>query len=95
MSTTRPVTLAATLATTVRALRGINPAASPSLGKLRDSGWQLVQLTGGLTDLVTMLAEHTGHHLRHPSQVHRTDGTPDTAALARGCRDHRALRASR
>jgi hypothetical protein len=34
---------------------------TPSLDQLREHGWQLAHLTGGLAELAALLAEHTGH----------------------------------
>lgn len=83
--------IATTLATTARdirrAVRATAPVQAPELAQLRDTGWQLTQLTGELTDLVTLLAEHTGHHTEHVEQVRHTDGEPATEHLARACRD--------
>jgi hypothetical protein len=62
----RPATVAAALATMTRdvrrAVRAADPDRAPGLVPLRDTGWQLIQPTGELTDLVAVLAEHTGHH---------------------------------
>ncbi|WIX75540.1 hypothetical protein QRX50_28980 [Amycolatopsis carbonis] len=92
----RPVTIATTPATTARdlrrAVRAADPAKTPGLAQLRDAGWQLTQLTGELTDLVTLLAEHTGHHTQRPEQVRQADSAPDTAHLASACRELATLR---
>ncbi|MEU4674052.1 hypothetical protein AB0F91_40355 [Amycolatopsis sp. NPDC023774] len=92
----RPVSIAATLATTARdlrrAVRAADPAKTPGLVQLRDAGWQLTQLTGELTDLVTLLAEHAGHHTRRPEQLRQADGAAGTAHLASACRELATLR---
>ncbi|MEV4604724.1 hypothetical protein AB0K15_46160 [Amycolatopsis sp. NPDC049253] len=92
----RPVTIATTLATTARdlrrAVRAADPATTSSLAQLRNAGWQLAQLTGELTDLVTLLAEHTAHHTQRPEQLRRVDGAPGTAHLASACRELTTLR---
>ncbi|MEV6904822.1 hypothetical protein [Amycolatopsis sp. NPDC051372] len=92
----RPVTIAIALATTARdlrrAVRAADPAKTPGLAQLCDAGWQLTQLTGELTDLVTLLAEHTGHHTQRPEQLRRVDGAPGTAHLASACRELATLR---
>lgn len=92
----RPSTIAATLATMTRdlrrAVRAADPARAPGLVPLRDSGWQLTQLTGELTDLVALLAEYTGHHTEHADHLHPADGQPGTDQLPRACRDLAALR---
>jgi hypothetical protein len=98
MSSTRrrPATIAATLATMTRdlrrAVRAADPARAPGLVPLRDTGWQLTQLTGELTDLVAVLAEHTGHHIEHTGQAHQADGRPAINELARACQNLAALR---
>lgn len=92
----RPATIAATLATMTRgvrrAVRAADPARAPGLTSLRDTGWQLTQLTGELTDLVALLAEHTGHHIEHAERVRQADGQPATDQLPRACRELAALR---
>ena len=89
----RPATIAATLANMTRdvrrAVRAADPARAPGLVPLRDTGWQLTQLTGELTDLVALLAEYTSHHAE---QVHQADGQSATNQLPRACRDLAALR---
>jgi hypothetical protein len=70
-----------------RAVRAADPARVPGLVSLRDTGWQLVQLTGELTDMVALLAEHTAHHAEDAEHVHLVDGQ-----LPRACRDLAALR---
>ncbi|WP_436499703.1 hypothetical protein [Actinokineospora sp. HUAS TT18] len=98
MSHTRrgPATTATTLATTVRdirrTVRAADPAQAPSLAQLRETGWQLTQLTAELTDLIALLADHTGHHTTHPDQLRQADGEPATAHLARACRELGTLR---
>ncbi|QRP42818.1 hypothetical protein [Amycolatopsis sp. FDAARGOS 1241] len=98
MGTSRqPATIATALATTARTLRravhATDPAVPPGPDQLRETGWQLIQLTGELTDLVTVLAEHTGQHTQHPHRIIRAGGdTPATASLARACRELATLR---
>ncbi|MFI5614079.1 hypothetical protein [Amycolatopsis sp. NPDC051903] len=98
MGTTRDrsPTIATTLAATARglrrAVRAADPAQPPGLTQLRDAGWQLTQLTGELTDLVALLAEHTGRHTLRPEQFRRLDGAPATAHLASACRELATLR---
>lgn len=75
-----------------RALRAADPARPPGLPQLRETGWQLIQLTGELTDLIALLAEHTGHHMPDAEQRHHTGGEPATDQLARACRELSALR---
>jgi hypothetical protein len=91
----RPATIAATLATMTRdlrrAIRAAEPSRAPDLVPLRDTGWQLTQLTGELTDLVTVLAEHTGHHIEQ-EHAHQAGAWPVTDQLPRACRDLAALR---
>ncbi|WP_433505880.1 hypothetical protein ACQP04_04915 [Pseudonocardia halophobica] len=91
-----PAAIAATLSAAVRGIRRVVRAADPArpatLALLRDSGWQLTQLTGELTDLAALLAEHTGRHLEHAEQVRHADGEPGTPHLARACRDLAGLR---
>jgi hypothetical protein len=92
----RPATIASTLATATRDIRRAvhsgDPARAPGLAPLRDAGWQLTQLTSELSDLVTLLAEYTGHHTEHADQARRADGEPAADQLARACRDLAALR---
>jgi hypothetical protein len=98
MGSTRrgPATIATTLATTARdirrAIRTTDLAKAPGLAQLRDTGWQLTQITGELTDLVALLAEHTGHHTKHAEQVRHADGRPATEHLARARREGATLR---
>ncbi|MEW2505932.1 hypothetical protein AB0878_36265 [Amycolatopsis sp. NPDC047767] len=98
MSTTgrQPATITTTLATTARdlrrAVRAADLAQTPGPGQLRDAGWQLTQLTGELTDLVTLLTEYTGHHIQRPEQLRQVDGAPATAPLASACRELATLR---
>ncbi|MEV4605055.1 hypothetical protein AB0K15_47910 [Amycolatopsis sp. NPDC049253] len=98
MGTTRrrPATIATTLAATARDLRLVVRAADagqpPGLPQLRDVGWQLTQLTGELTDLVALLADHTGHHTRRPEHLRQVEGAPATAHLAAACRELATLR---
>ena len=98
MGSTRrgPAAIATTLATTARdirrAIRTTDLAQAPGLAQLRDTGWQLTQLTGELADLVALLAEHTGHHTQHAEQVRQADGKPATEHLARACRELATLR---
>lgn len=92
----RPATIASTLATATRDVRRVvhagDPACAPGLVPLRDTGWQLTQLTGELSDLVALVAEHTGHYTEHAEQVRHTDGEPAIDQVARACRDLAALR---
>jgi hypothetical protein len=92
----RPATIAATLATMTRdvrrAVRAADPVRVPGLVPLRDTGWQLTLLTGELTDLVALLAEHTGHHIEHAEHIRQADGRPVTNELPRACRDLATLR---
>ncbi|MGW4490190.1 hypothetical protein ACWEOE_41070 [Amycolatopsis sp. NPDC004368] len=92
----RSATIATTLATTARdlrrAVRAADPTRTPGLAQLRDVGWQLIQLTGELTDLVTLVAEHTGHHTQRPEQLRQVDGAAGTAHLASACRELATLR---
>ncbi|MBB5157295.1 hypothetical protein [Saccharopolyspora phatthalungensis] len=92
----RPATIASALATATRDIRravhAADPACAPDLVTLRDAGWQLTQLPSVLSDLVTLVAEHTGHHTEHADQVRRVDGEPAADQLARACRDLAALR---
>ncbi|MFI5615672.1 hypothetical protein [Amycolatopsis sp. NPDC051903] len=86
-------TIATTPATTARelrrAVRASDPVEAAGLAQLRDTGWQLTQLTGELTDLVTLLAEHTGHPHRI---IHASGGTSATESSAHACRELAALR---
>lgn len=92
----RPATIASALATATRdvrrAVHTADPARAPGLVPLRDTGWQLTQLTGELSDLVTLLAEHTGHHIEHAEQRIADDGRPGRDHAARACRELAALR---
>lgn len=92
----RPATIAATLAAITRdlrrAVRAADSSRPPGLVPLRDAGWQLTQLTGELTDLVTVLAEYTGHHSERAGQVRQADGESAAGQLACACRDLAALR---
>lgn len=96
----RPATIASTLATATRdvrrAVHTADPTRAPGLVPLRDTGWQLTQLTGELSDLVTLLAERTGHHgdyySEHAEQLIADDGQPGSDHAARACRDLAALR---
>lgn len=92
----RRATIAATLATMARdvrrAVRAADPARAPGLVPLRDTGWQLTQLTGELTDLVALLAEHTAYHAEDAEHVHQVDGRLAVDQLPRACRDLAALR---
>jgi hypothetical protein len=89
----RAATITATLATAAReiraAVRAADPAQAPGLERLRDTGWQLTQLTGELTDMIALLAEHTAHHTE---RVRQADGDPATEHLARACRELATLR---
>jgi hypothetical protein len=91
-----PDTIATTLAATApdirRAVRVVDPHQVTGLAQLRDTGWQLTQLTGELADLITLLAEHTGHHTEHAEQVRHADGEPAIEHLARACRELATLR---
>ncbi|GLY66623.1 hypothetical protein Atai01_32420 [Amycolatopsis taiwanensis] len=62
------------------------------MAQLRDTGWQLTRLTGELTDLVALLAEHTGHHIQHPQGIICPADGATTEHLARACRELAALR---
>ncbi|HJP75739.1 MAG TPA: hypothetical protein VJ914_15830 [Pseudonocardiaceae bacterium] len=92
----RPATIAATLAAITRDLRrtirAADPSRPPGLVPLRDTGWQLTQLTGELTDLAALLAEHTGQHSERAAQLRRADGESATDRLACACRELAALR---
>lgn len=88
--------MATTLSAAVRGIRRVVRAADPAqpatLALLRDTGWQLTQLTGELTDLAALLAEHTSRHLEHAEQVRHADGEPGIPHLTRACRDLASLR---
>lgn len=90
MSTRRIATTLATAAREIRsAVRGADPDQAPSLAQLRDTGWQLIQLTGELTDLVALVAEHTA---RHAGEVRHVDSGPGAPHLARASRELATLR---
>ncbi len=74
------------------AVRAADPAQPPGLAQLGDEGWQLTQLTGELSDLAALLAEHTAVYTERPEQIQQTDGTPATENLARACRELVMLR---
>ena len=92
----RAATIPATLATMTRdlrrAIRAADPARAPGLVPLRDTGWQLVQLTGELTDLVALLADHTARHTEHAEHLSKANGQPGVNELASACHDLSALR---
>ncbi|MFR9804462.1 hypothetical protein ACL02T_19570 [Pseudonocardia sp. RS010] len=97
MSSSRgPATIATALSAAVRHIRRVVRAADParpaSLALLRNTGWQLIQLTGELTDLAALLAEHTSGHLAHAEQVYQADGQPGIPPLTRASRDLADLR---
>src|SRR4030081_3260972 len=96
MGSTRPDTVTTLLAAAARdvqrATRGTDPAHTPGLTALRDTGWQLIQLTGGLADLAALLADHTGHHAADPERVREIDGGPAAHYLGRACRELATLR---
>jgi hypothetical protein len=96
MGSTRPDTITTLLAAAARdvqrAARGTDPAHTPGLTALRDTGWQLIQLTGALADLAALLADHTGHHAADPERVREIDGGPAAQHLGHACRELAALR---
>ncbi|HVV08407.1 hypothetical protein [Amycolatopsis sp.] len=87
MSTAR--VLAAAAREVRRTLRG---ARTPGVAELRDTGWEVTQLIGELTDLAALPAEHTAHHSADPGRLRLPDGAPGTAGLAHACRELAALR---
>jgi hypothetical protein len=93
MGRTRPDKVLAAAARDVqRATRGTDPAHTPGLTALRDTGWQLIQLTGALADLAALLADHTGHPAADPERVREIDGGPAAHHLGRTCRELATLR---
>lgn len=62
-------TVATTLAAAARDMRGairaVDPAQAADLAQLRDTGWQLTQLTGELTDLIALLVDRRTHRPPH------------------------------
>ncbi|PXY23106.1 hypothetical protein DI005_22855 [Prauserella sp. PE36] len=87
-------TLAGTSRAIHRAIRATDPARAASLTQLRDTGWELTQLTAELTDLVALLADYTGRHTDQPERVRRADGGPAGEDLAHASRHLTSLRRS-
>lgn len=81
-----------------RATHLLHPtAARTNHDELRDVGWQLTQLTGGLTDLVAELASSLGEHHRQRLLRDEYGGDParQVARASRGlCELRQALEAS-
>ncbi|MBC6445695.1 hypothetical protein [Actinokineospora xionganensis] len=59
--------------------------------ELRESGWQLTRLTGGLTDIAALLATELAHHDRH-RLLRGHDGADPGPALATASRELTELR---
>ncbi|SFW78099.1 hypothetical protein [Amycolatopsis australiensis] len=99
MSTSRhraPAAIDATLAAAARdihaAVRRAGPDDPPGLARLRETGWQLIQLTGGLSDLTALVAEHTSRHAEHPGRLRQVEAGPAGPQLARAVRELARLR---
>lgn len=76
------------------ALHDPTVATTPTIAELREQGWQVIQLAGGLADLAALLAGHTGAHAADLPRLCTDDGDPagPQVRLAAASRDLAALR---